>query len=100
MEYSGWAMALTNSPTLVSPFTISSITTGFKLQLLPWMKGLKFIPPLYEFMNVQCTEPVTDVLVKKTEKLDTYDCLSGMYHYPQFTSVWLLQYPTQLLAFK
>jgi len=67
-------MALTNSPTLVPPFTNTSVTMGFKLQLLPWMKGFKFIPPINEFMNVHCTEPGTDVLVKKTEKLDTYGC--------------------------
>jgi hypothetical protein len=46
MEYGGWGMALTNSPNLVPPFTNSSITMGFKLQLLPWMKGFKFILPL------------------------------------------------------
>jgi hypothetical protein len=74
MEYSGWGMALTDSPTLVPPFTNSSLTMGFKLQLLPWMKGFKFIPPLNELINVHCTEPVTDVLVKEKEKLDKYGC--------------------------
>ena len=56
------------------PFTNPSITMGFKLQLLPWMKGFKFLPPLNELMNVQCTKSVTTVLIKKTEKLDTYSC--------------------------
>jgi hypothetical protein len=42
MEYSGWGMALTNSPKLVPPFNNSSVLLGFKLQLLPWMKGFKF----------------------------------------------------------
>ena len=46
----------------------------FKLQLCPWMKGFKFILPLNEFTNVHCTKPVTDVLVKETEKLDTDGC--------------------------
>ena len=55
---------------------------GFKLQLLPWMKGFKFIPPINEFMNVHCTEPGTDVLVKKTKKLDTYGCSD---FYPECT---------------
>jgi hypothetical protein len=36
------------------------------------MNGFKFIIPLNEFMNVPCTEPDTDVLVMKTEKLDKH----------------------------